>query len=197
MKTPPPSGTSMATPQVAGLAAIFIVAYGMETVEQVKETIVDQAYSRNGGPDAIYVGNPGDFCRTRRKRGTRWDRRTDDACEAERLSATTVATVTPKVTASSVKSSTLVQSSSLPKLSSSTPPHDSPAKTSSAVAAVETTRKSSCDDRAWYIDEDECDSRCFPQACTEVVDLFSNAFPSFICECKTLDDPGGLSRILD
>ena len=190
-KVPSPgrSGTSFATPQVAGLAAILIVAYGMDTVEQVKETILSLAWSRNGGPDAIYVGNPGDFCRTRRKRTTRWDRRADDACEAESLSAMTSATATLEVTASSVKSSAVVQSSSIAKLSSSVAPHDAPAKTSSAVAAVKTTSKSSCDDRAWYDDEAECDSRCFPQACTEVTDLYSNAFPSFVCECKSLKGP--------
>ncbi len=169
----------------------------MDTVEQVKETIIDQAYSRNGGPDAIYIGNPGDFCRTRRKRTTRWDRRADDACEAEPLSAMTSATVTPEVTTSSVKSATLVQSSSImksssiAKLSSSVAPDDAPAKTSSAVAAVETKTKSSCNDRAWYDDEAECDSKCFPQACTEVTDLYSNAFPSFVCECKSLKGPVG------
>ena len=174
----------MATPQVAGLATIFIVAYGMDTVEQVKETILDQAHSRNGGPNALYVGNPGDYCRTRRKRATSWDRRRDDACEAEPLSAIAIATVTPKVTASSVQSSALVKSSSVAKHSSSVAPHVSPAKSSSAVAAVATKIISSCDDRTWYDDEGDCDSKCFPQACTEVVDYFGNAFPSFVCECK-------------
>ena len=169
-------------------------------MEQVKETIMDQAYSRNGGPDAIYIGNSGDFCRTRRKRATRWDRRTtDDACEAEPLSATTSATVISQATGSSVKSSTsLVKSSSMVKLSSSLP-HDSPAKkTSSAVAALESTTKSSCDDRAWYGDQAECDFKCFPETCTEVVDSYSNEFPSYVCECKGPDGPDGVpSRGLD
>lgn len=126
--SPGRSGTSYATPQIAALAAIFIVAFGMDTVEQVKETIIDQAHSRNGGPDALYIGNPGDFCRSRRKRATRWDRRTDDACEAETLSAMTSATASPTV-----------HSSSMAKLSSSVP-HHSHAKTSTAVAAVEPER---------------------------------------------------------
>ena len=153
-------------------------------MEQVKETILDQAHSRNGGPDALYVGNPGDYCRTRRKRATRWDRRRDDACEAESLSATDSATAALKVTASSAQSFALVKSSSVAKPPSSVAPHVSSTKSSSAVAGVETTIKSSCNDRAWYGDEAECDSKCFPQTCTEVVDLYSNAFPSFVCECK-------------
>lgn len=172
----------------------------METAEQVKETILDQAYSRNGGPDAIYIGNPGDFCRTRRKkRATRWARRADDACEAEPLSATTSATVISQVTGSSVQSaSTLAKSSSIAKLFSSSVPHDPPAKTSSAAAALKSTTKSPCDDRAWYGDQAECDSKCSPEACTEVVDLYSNAFPSYVCECKGADGPdGGSIRGLD
>ena len=172
-------------------------------MEQVKETILDLAYSRNGGPDAIYIGNPGDFCRTRRMRSTRWDRRAEDACKAEPLSAMTSATVTPEVTTSSVKSATLVQSSltmkssSIAKLSSSVAPDDAPAKTSSAMATVETTTKSSCNDRAWYSDEAECDAKCFPQACTEVTDLYSNAFPSFVCECKSVGGPVRSPKGLD
>lgn len=66
---------------------------------------MDQACSRNGGPDAVYIGNSGNFSRRRRKRATRWDRPTDDACEAEPLSATTSAAVILQVADSSVKSS--------------------------------------------------------------------------------------------
>lgn len=147
------------------------------------------AHSRNGGPDAIYIGNAGDYCRTRRKRATRWDKRTDEGgtgnstCEAELLSATVGSTATPKVTVGGVISSALVQSSSPVGSPSSTVSLALPAKTSSAVAAAKTTSKSWCDDRAWFDDEDECEAKCLPRACTEVIDHFSNAFPSFVCEC--------------
>lgn len=185
------SGTSVAAPAVAGLAAILIVAARLQTAEQVKETILGLAHSRNGGPEAIYIGNPGDYCQTRRKRTTRWDRRTDEedgdaeACASELLSTTATLTETPKSIFSSVTRSTSIRSSSLAKSSSSSsvPLHISTRKTSSAPAAVETINKSSCDDRAWYDDEDECDAKCFPEACAEVTDGFSNAFPSFVCEC--------------
>ncbi|CAF9922857.1 hypothetical protein IMSHALPRED_005771, partial [Imshaugia aleurites] len=97
-------GTSVATPQVAGVAAILIVAYGMRTAAQVKETIVRLAHSKNGGPHAIYVGNPGEYCRTRRKRAARLDKRAiasesaDLVCEAEPFSTTNSAVATAKVT---------------------------------------------------------------------------------------------------
>lgn len=202
------SGTSVATPQVAGLAAILMVAYGINTASQVKETIVGLAHSRNGGPNAIYVGNPGDYCQTRRKRGTRWDAKRAvqsvdgiSACEIE-LSGTATgatATATSRVAVSSLVASTTTPSSTLAKLSSSssftsssssssftfssTPPADTPAQTSTAAVPEITLSTLKCNDRAWYDDESYCDSKC-PYACTEVVDHFANEFPSFVCECK-------------
>lgn len=190
MRGPTRSGTSYAAPAVAGLATIVIVAEGLQTAEQVKEKIVGLAHSRNGGPDAIYIGIPGDYCRTRRKRAARWDRRTDEgdddteACAAEFSSSTNTATATPKSIISSLARSTSIRSPSLAKSSFTVRPRVSTRKTSSAPAAVETINKSSCDDRAWYDDEAECDAKCFPEACTEVTDGFSNAFPSFVCECS-------------
>ena len=95
------SGTSYATPQVAGLAAILLVAYEIDTASQLKETLVGLAHSRGGGPKAIYVGIPGDYCQTPWKKGTRWDAKravqSDDgisACEIESLGTATGATAT-------------------------------------------------------------------------------------------------------
>ena len=48
---------------------------------------------------------------------------------------------------------------------------------------VETISKSKCDDEVWYDDQAECDEICFPGACTEVDDHFSNEFSNFVCEC--------------
>ena len=191
------SGTSYATPQAAGLAAILMVAYGIDTASQIKETIVGLAHSRNGGPNAIYVGNAGAYCRTRRKRGTRWDAKqavqSDDgisACEIEAAGAT--ATATSRVAVSGFVASTTTPSSTLAKLSSSSsspltlssaPPVDTPAQTSTAAAPQISSTILNCNDRAWYDDVSYCESKC-PYACTEVVDSFGNEFPSFVCECK-------------
>lgn len=184
------SGTSVATPQVAGLAAIFLAAFNVQTAQEVKGLIINQAHSRNGGPDAIYIGNSGDFCRTRQKRDSRWDRRTDaevsgvDVCQIELSSATTGILATPKSTVSSATPHISVHRSSVAKIPSSTTPDDTPpAKTSSTRAAVHSTSKGHCDDRTWYDTELECDNQCSPRTCTEVNDLYSNEFSAFVCEC--------------
>ena len=192
------SGTSYAAPQVAGLAAILMVAYGIDTASQVKETIVGLAHSRNGGPNAIYVGTPGGYCQTPRKRGTRWDAKRAvqsvdgiSACEIESLGAT--ASATSRAAVSSFVASTTTPSFTLATLSysspsssfifSSTPPASIPAQSSTAAVPQASSSIIKCDDRAWYGDESYCESKC-PYACTEVVDNFGNEFPSFVCECK-------------
>ena len=93
------SGTSYAAPQVAALAAILMVAHDIDTASQVKEKIVGLAHSRNGGPKAIYVGNPGAYCQSPQKRGTRRDAKRAvqspdgiSACEIESLGTATGAT---------------------------------------------------------------------------------------------------------
>lgn len=152
-------GTSVVSPQVAAVAAILIVHYNLQTAAQVKKKIVGLAHSRNGGPNAIYIGNSGDLL-------------------VQSSSSVVVSTVRSMTPHPSVHSSPVAQ------LSSSTTPSNTPsAKTSSTVAAVQTTIKSHCDDRAWYGSAEECEFQCNPQACTEVTDDFSNEFPSWVCEC--------------
>lgn len=154
----------------------------------MKKKIVDLAHSRNGGPNAIYIGNSGDFCQTRQKRASRLDRRTDaevsrvGACEAELSSVTTSMIATPKSTVNNMTPHPSVHSSPVAKLSSSTTPDDTPpAKTSNTIAAVQTKIKSHCDDMAWYGSEDECENLCFPQACT--LQAYEEELPSYVCEC--------------
>lgn len=116
-----------------------------------------------------------------------------DICANYTISASatsrTSTKATPKFTSSKVKRSTVtVRSSSLMQSSFFFFLNDAACFTCKNEECCGRSRdfgQSSCDDFAWYYHESECDAKCFPQACTEVVDDYSNAFPGFVCECKS------------